>query len=760
MIAGSNAAPAHRELVGQAEREIKAGNIDGARALYLQLLATDSRDAEALDAVGVLGLRLGDLGNAERLHRLAVSREPQVARYRCNLAVVLRHLGKMPEAITELDRAATLAPGDVQVHIHRGNGFMDCGRFGEAAAAFERALAVGPGHADALYGLGTALQAMEQYDRACASLAKAVLIEPAFHEAHAGLAAARMSRAAELERESPPAAGLVAGQAIQAMESISMALRVCPDNPLYWVQFAECIKTFELRHPISESARDLLSRALDHPLVHPDSLVHVVVGLVNSHPDALALKRLLPPSGVLDGLAWSEAGPLVSSVLADSLLLKLMRDAVVPDAFVERVVNFARRAMLAESLAMPAPSLPAVVVAALAHYGFNTEYAGDERDDDAAAIDALIDRIRQQRAAGNAVPPHWYAAYAAYRPLYALEGAEQIEYELDGTPFLALALRQITEPRVEHSLRSGIAAITALSGEVSVAVQAQYETNPYPRWIRPRRLWHTGTVRSVLQSLFPHTDMSGALQAPPRVLIAGCGTGQHPIMTAQRFGGASVLAVDLSLTSLAYAKRKTQELGITGIEYRQGDILELGSLGERFDVIESSGVLHHLEDPLAGWRVLRGLLRPGGVMNIGLYSEIGRKDVIRAREYIEAQGYEATADGIRRCRAAILSNQAGASLENLLHSDDFYSMSGCRDLIFHVQEHRFTLPQIQSCLDTLGLRFIGFELPEPAIGASYRTVFPGDVPMQRLDHWHQYETAHPDTFGAMYQFWVGLRQSA
>ena len=44
----------------------------------------------------------------------------------------------------------------------------------------------------------------------------------------------------------------------------------------------------------------------------------------------------------------------------------------------------------------------------------------------------------------------------------------------------------------------------------------------------------------------------------PEILVAGCGTGQHALITASRFSNARVLAVDLSLSSLSYAMRKTQ----------------------------------------------------------------------------------------------------------------------------------------------------------------------------------------------------------
>src|SRR5206468_9745575 len=106
------------------------------------------------------------------------------------------------------------------------------------------------------------------------------------------------------------------------------------------------------------------------------------------------------------------------------------------------------------------------------------------------------------------------------------------------------------------------------------------------------------------------------------ILIAGCGTGRHAIETARLHADAKVLAVDLSLASLSYAKRKARELGVANIEFGRADILQLESLGQTFDVIEAMGVLHHLGEPLQGWRVLLNVLRPGGFMWAGLYSAL------------------------------------------------------------------------------------------------------------------------------------------
>jgi 2-polyprenyl-3-methyl-5-hydroxy-6-metoxy-1,4-benzoquinol methylase len=77
----------------------------------------------------------------------------------------------------------------------------------------------------------------------------------------------------------------------------------------------------------------------------------------------------------------------------------------------------------------------------------------------------------------------------------------------------------------------------------------------------------------------------------------------------------------------------------------QADILDLGKLSRQFDIVESAGVLHHMDDPVAGWRVLTDCLKPGGLMKIGLYSELARQHIVEMRQEISKAGI-----GIKRCR--------------------------------------------------------------------------------------------------------------
>jgi SAM-dependent methyltransferase len=236
-------------------------------------------------------------------------------------------------------------------------------------------------------------------------------------------------------------------------------------------------------------------------------------------------------------------------------------------------------------------------------------------------------------------------------------------------------------------------------------------------------------------------------------LIAGCGTGQQSIERAQAFAGVKFTAIDLSMASLCYAKRKTSELKIANVDYAQADIVKLGSIGRSFDAIETSGVLVAIGDPWGAWRTLLSLLKPGGVMSIGLYSEVARRDIVAAQKYLAAQGYRATEEDMRRGRQDIMALDGGSPVKKVTNAGDFFSMSNCRDMLFHVQEHRFALPQIKDFLAENGLIFLGFALDEGAL-TRYAARFPDDPARTSLDCWHQFEQENPDTFISMYQFWV------
>ena len=117
-----------------------------------------------------------------------------------------------------------------------------------------------------------------------------------------------------------------------------------------------------------------------------------------------------------------------------------------------------------------------------------------------------------------------------------------------------------------------------------------------------------------------------------------------------------------------------------------------------------------MKNPMSGWKILVDCLKPGGLMKIGLYGEVERKHIVKARDIISnlkignsRKEMIAFREFIKTCK--------DPNLITLYNEADFYSTSNYQDLIFHVQEHRFTAPQLYRCIEDLNLIYLGFEYP-------------------------------------------------
>jgi tRNA (mo5U34)-methyltransferase len=80
------------------------------------------------------------------------------------------------------------------------------------------------------------------------------------------------------------------------------------------------------------------------------------------------------------------------------------------------------------------------------------------------------------------------------------------------------------------------------------------------------------------------------------VLDIGCNAGFYSIEMKRR-GAARVLGIDYDESYLAQARFAAEVQG-ADIEFRQLSVYDVGSLGERFDVVIFMGVLYHLRHPL------------------------------------------------------------------------------------------------------------------------------------------------------------------
>lgn len=580
------------------------------------------------------------------------------------------------------------------------------GRLREAERLYRQIIEREPLHAEAWRLLGVVALQSGQLDAAAASCRHSLELDDQQPLAWSNLGQALMRL----------------GRPGEAIACQAQALRL-DDGPGFRAAFVQTVRTLHFGSPHAP-VRELLMRALDEGWADAAELLTPATSLVTCEL------------------------PTLPALAGDRLLHRLLQTECINSIELERTLTRLRRDLLAAAL-VRSDTGTLGLHAAIARQCFINEYVWSCSDDEAALL-ALL----RQRLADSARPePAWLAASASYAPLGELPRAEA--WAALGWPadVQALFTQQLHEPALERRMRAGIPALTPITHAVSQQVREQYEANPYPRWVQAPAVPMAVELDVLLRHRFPGAPLQPvARQAALDVLVAGCGTGQHPIRVARQLKGARVLAVDLSLSSLAYAKRKTEEIGLAGaIEYAQADILELGAIERRFDLIESTGVLHHMDDPIAGWQALLRLLRPGGLMAIGLYSEVGRRDVVAARQHVAADGLPRSVDEIRAGRQRLMND--GQRFESFMSSRDFCSTSACRDLLFHVQEHRFTLPQLKAALAELGLRFIGFEV-EPDVAMVYAQRFPDDPARIDLDRWHAFETERPETFARMYQFWV------
>ena len=140
-------------------------------------------------------------------------------------------------------------------------------------------------------------------------------------------------------------------------------------------------------------------------------------------------------------------------------------------------------------------------------------------------------------------------------------------------------------------------------------------------------------------------------------------------------------------------------------------------------------------------------------MKIGLYSKLARHYIVKVRDIIKARKLSPNKSEMIRLRNEIIESSDN-TFNSLQNFGDFYSLSELRDLLFHVQEHRFTIPEISEILDKLGLDFMGFELSDKMTTKAFEAAYPGEGAIYELEKWHEYEKLNPTVFSGMYQFWL------
>jgi SAM-dependent methyltransferase/tetratricopeptide (TPR) repeat protein len=693
------------QLFFQALNEQQAGRLTQAETLYREaLVLAPDRTSVMINLAAVL---IGQnrfteaLRYCERVIKLDPTQEDAVK----NAAVCRRLLAGEEESRTLMDQAINSPARDFESLNNRGVALRHDGRIAEAVVCFDQALLMRPEAVGVRFNRGSALVLLSRAREALADF----------------VAVLRAS-----------------GDFLIAQQSFFELLRHHP----------------ELVAVMDDAAQALAIRATVEPWGRPQTLAPLLIALLRkAAPMAALLARFETPA------AASPAALDRSDIalLADSALLgALLQNCLIPDAALERLLTALRSALLQQATTSSTPDDAVLALhCALARQCHLNDYLYPASDEETRAAAVLRVRLAHSlRDGSEQAPAAWVVACGSYAPLHIGLDGRRLAAQDWPEPVAALLRQQIEDPELEESLAAGIGRLTPIADRTSQRVRQQYEASPFPRWVALPTRREALPLPVYLANRIPGL---GAKDSPrvDRVMVlnAGCGTGQHAIETAQGIAGSEVLAIDLSLTSLAYAKRMAMQMGLRNLRFAQADLLALDRSGLKFDLIESTGVLHHLAEPLRGLAILVERLRPGGVMRLGLYSARGRAAVIAARGLIVERGFAADSPGIRASRRDILALPPGAPERAVVAFNDFYSTNECRDLLFHEQEHRLDLRAIGEALKQHSLTLLGFEL-DRARRTAFTTMFPEPAARRDTRAWEQFETRHPDAFANMYHLWV------
>ena len=690
-------------------------------------VALSPQDAAAHSNLGITLQELGRLDEAEVSLMQAIALKSDFAEAHSNLGITLQELGRSDEAEVSLMQAIALQPDFAEAHYNLGITLQALGRLDDAESSYRQAIALKPDYVNAHNNLGNTLQGLRRLDEAEASLNQAIALKPEFAEAHNNLGITLK----EL------------GRSDEALVSYNQAIALKPDYADAYINLGVSLKNVKFNSPNPKLYRLLIQLLSAENFTRPNDVAPSILSLLKHDTQIKGFLLKKNPAASLN-----EATSIIGSLHKLPLLHHLMRVCPLPELQFEELFVKVRSLLLKNLDKMKVSSELIYFLSTLSIHCFTNEYVYIESDEEANLIGKLQAEISQTLSQSEQPEVIKILCLASYRSLHQYDWCEKLEC-LDNLE--EVKRRLIEEPLLEKMIAKDIPVLEEISDDVSLKVREQYEESPYPRWVKLRALTKAKPISAVCDELKLKLYSENIKNVTaPLILIAGCGTGQHSIGAASRFSKCDVTAVDLSLSSLAYAKRKTDEFGFTNIDYLQADILNLRKMDKEFEIIESAGVLHHMDEPMAGWNVLVDLLKPGGLMKIGLYSELARQHIVEVRKKIASLGLGTSAAEIRNFRELSRASEIH-DVKRLRESSDFFSLSEFRDLVFHVQEHRFTLPQIKNCLDDLGLKFCGFENGDAI--SDFRAFHGNEADIYDLELWQQYEEDHPRTFTGMYQFW-------
>ena len=265
-----------------------------------------------------------------------------------------------------------------------------------------------------------------------------------------------------------------------------------------------------------------------------------------------------------------------------------------------------------------------------------------------------------------------------------------------------------------HAGEDGIPDLRMAGDARTDAVRTFYGHAPFPGY-RPRDSLEALRMRAESSTFARLLD--AAIAPDARILEVGCGTGQMSLYLAR--GGRLVIGADLTRASLQLGAAAARRFGVDGVQFVETDLHRAGLRNGAFDVVYTSGVLHHTPDPRRSFAHLVPLLRPGGIIVVGLYNALARLPL-----------------RLRRC-VARLTGFRWIPFDPVLRdrrSEPDRRQAWIRDQYHHPEEHRHTVAQVRGWFAENGIEYLR-TYPSLLIGEESGDLFAADKDYWAAEAW-------------------------
>ncbi len=633
---------------------------------------------------------------------------------------------KYLEALDLSDKITNEYPNSILINNITGVIHTELKNYTLAKNLFNKVVNLNPKYNDGFYNLANIYNKLGEEDNAIKNYEKVIELDKSYYKAYNNLG--NIFRKRNLNKK--------------ALEYYILTLNINPNYIRGYYNLAGVLQHYifdEKNKYINKFFLYLLEKKI---IVRPNAIAtNVINGLfLNTNlKDNFSL--------VENNIYPKNLNKIIEGLNDNKLLLQFMKVCPIPNYYFEKNFIKIRNEILNQIYNLNFEKIYLKFLVALSSQCFLNEYVYTETDEEIFKVNKINERIRSNFNT-NEINDLEILILSCYAPLYSFDWCKKLNpsNELEEI-FILQYKNHIKEKKHIQKIRT----VKEINDSISIKVKNQYEENPYPRWTNLGLSIEPRNIKEVIEEINLDIDLKKInFSKNVEILIAGCGTGQHAITTASKYKNAEIFALDLSFNSLAYAKRKAEELNCKNINFIQGDLLDLRKLNKKFDIIESVGVLHHMADPLLGLETLTDCLNEDSLMLIGLYSEQARKNIANIRQVINNLKIKTTKKNIINFRKNIFENN-NPKWESIKYSPDFYSTSGVRDLLFHVQEHRFTIQKIREYIKKLKLFFLGFE--DTNVIANFKKSYNEPTDLYNLNKWESFEKNNSRIFSGMYQFW-------